>query len=58
MNRKVLLAALAGMALGLLAAGCERKEKVLDVEAPGIDIEIERSTSDGSLDIKVDDKIE
>ena len=28
--------------LALWGAGCERKEKVLDIEAPGVDIEVER----------------
>ena len=27
----------------LSLAGCERKEKVLDIEAPGVDIEVHRS---------------
>ncbi len=37
--------------------GCEQKERVLDVEAPGVDIEVDRS-DDGSLDVHVDDHAE
>lgn len=35
--------------------GCERKERVLDVEAPGVDIEVDRS-DDGSVEIDVEDR--
>jgi hypothetical protein len=35
--------------------GCERSERVLDVEAPGIDIEVDKSES-GEIDVHVDDK--
>ena len=37
--------------------GCERKERVLDVEAPGVDIEVDRS-ADGSLEVDVEDRSE
>lgn len=36
-------------------AGCEPKERILDVEAPGIDLEVERS-GDGEVDVHVDDR--
>lgn len=35
--------------------GCERKERVLDVETPGLDIEVDRS-DDGSLEIDIEDR--
>lgn len=31
------------MAFAWPLAGCERKEKILDIEAPGVDIEVERT---------------
>jgi hypothetical protein len=34
-------------------SGCERKEKVFELDTPGGGVEIERS-SDGSVDIEVD----
>ncbi|MGQ0636811.1 MAG: hypothetical protein ACT4QC_19555 [Planctomycetaceae bacterium] len=38
-------------ALLSLSGGCERKEKILDIKAPGIDIEVERSSKgiDGTI---------
>ena len=36
-------------------SGCEQTERVLDVEAPGVDIEVDRST-DGEIDVHVDDE--
>jgi hypothetical protein len=56
MMRRGLRAAALGAAMAAGLAGCEQKEKVLDVEGPGIDIEVERSTSDGSIDVQVDEK--
>lgn len=40
----------------IAASGCERKEKVLDVEAPGVDIEVERDKDTGRIDVEVDRK--
>lgn len=39
-----------------IATGCDTKEKVLDVETPGGDIEIERDTSTGAVGVDVDKK--
>jgi hypothetical protein len=41
--------AVAGLALG----GCQRKEKVLDVEGPGGDIKVEKNVDTGQVDVKV-----
>ena len=38
----------------LLVAGCERKEKVIDVKTPGGSVEVERSKDTGRVDVKVD----
>ncbi len=35
-------------------AGCERKEKVLDIETPNGQIEVERSKDTGAVDVEVD----
>lgn len=37
------------------ASGCEREERVLDIEAPGVDVEVDK-TSDGALDVHVDEQ--
>ena len=34
-------------------SGCERKEKVLDIETPRSDIEVERDPETGDTDIEV-----
>lgn len=38
------------------AFGCEQKEKVLDIETPALDIEVEKSSDNGEVDVKIDDK--
>lgn len=37
-------------------AGCEQKEKVLDVETPSGELEIERDKSDGSVGVEINKK--
>ena len=34
--------------------GCERKEKVIDVETPATDVEVERNLDTGEVDVKVE----
>lgn len=34
-------------------SGCERKEKVLDIETPGGEIEVERDPETGDTDVEV-----
>jgi len=34
--------------------GCERKEKVIDVETPGGDVEVERNKDTGKVDVEVE----
>lgn len=50
-----LVLALSGAMLATAAlVGCEKKEKLLDIETPGADIELERSTDNGRVDVDVD----
>jgi hypothetical protein len=35
-------------------SGCETKEKVIDIETPAGDIEVERSKGSGQIDVDVD----
>ena len=45
-----------GMIIGALTlAGCERKEKVLDIETPSGEVEVERSLEDGDVDVTVEE---
>ena len=34
--------------------GCERKEKVIDIETPGTDVEVERNIDTGKVDVEVE----
>jgi hypothetical protein len=34
--------------------GCERKEKVIDVETPGGDVEVQRNKDTGEVDVEVE----
>lgn len=43
------------LTLGLMASGCERKERVLDVETPGGGgVEIDRNIDTGAVTVDVD----
>lgn len=56
-NWLVFLYLLASCFAGLGACaltGCERKEKVVDVETPGADLEVERSVDTGQVDVEVE----
>jgi hypothetical protein len=44
----------AGLALAA-ASGCERKERVLDVETPGADIEVDRNIDTGEVEADVEE---
>ncbi len=40
--------------VGLACLGCqEKKEKVLDIDVPGVDVEIERGEESGKVDVQV-----
>jgi hypothetical protein len=41
--------------LSLVVAGCERKERVLDVETPGADVEVDRNIDTGEVEVDVND---
>jgi hypothetical protein len=32
-------------------AGCERKERVVDIEAPGVDVEVDRNVDTGEVEV-------
>lgn len=53
-NVPTLFAILLGVSVLPMISGCERKEKVLDIETPGGDIEVERSTGSGKVDVDID----
>jgi hypothetical protein len=51
----VYLAASCFAGIGLCAVtGCEHKEKVIDVETPGADVEITRDKDTGQVEVETD----
>ena len=52
---KITLSAL--LATGaLFLTGCDRKEKVIDIETPGGSLEVERDKDTGEVDIEAEEK--
>jgi hypothetical protein len=47
-------AIVAVVAVTLALAGCEKKEKVIDIKAPGVDVTIERDVDSGAVNVEVD----
>ncbi len=46
----------ASLMLGVVASGCERKEKVMEVNTPdGGGVEVERNLDTGAVTVDVDD---
>jgi len=37
-------------------AGCERKERVLDVKTPGVDVQVDRNIDSGGVEVKTERK--
>jgi|tagenome__1003787_1003787.scaffolds.fasta_scaffold20509587_1 hypothetical protein len=50
------LAGIAGLVMTSLTAGCERKERVLDVRTPAGDVTVDRNIDNGRVDVKTRDK--
>jgi hypothetical protein len=56
-DRRCALGIVLTVALALASvtfAGCERKEKVLDVKTPNSSVEVERSKDTGKVDVNVE----
>ncbi len=49
----VFAAACLAVAAVAFVAGCERKEKVIDIETPAGEVEVERSKRDVDVDVDV-----
>jgi hypothetical protein len=49
--------AVAGTCITLaLISGCERKERVIDIETPGADVEVDRDLDTGEVEVDVNEK--
>ncbi len=47
---------IAGMFGGASLSGCERKERVLDVETPNGQVEVNRNVDSGEVEVEVEEK--
>lgn len=54
-QRGLRLMVVIGLGLATTICGCERKEKVLDIKAPGVDIEVNKTSSGGEVEINSND---
>jgi hypothetical protein len=43
----------ASLVLAFATTGCSRKERVLDVDAPGVRIKVDRDKDSGAVDVDV-----
>lgn len=48
-----LLLLVLSLVLGFVAAGCDQKERVVDIETPGVDVQVDRSRETGEVDIEI-----
>ena len=49
----LLVSCCAGVSMCALT-GCERKEEVIDVETPGVDVKVERNKDTGEVEVEVE----
>jgi hypothetical protein len=45
------LAGFSTLLAACLFVGCERKERVVDIEAPGVDVEVDRNVDTGEVEV-------
>ena len=38
--------------MGISLAGCERKERVIDVQTPGVDVHVDRDKDTGAIEVE------
>jgi hypothetical protein len=51
-NALIISASVAAFAL----AGCERKERVIDIKTPGADVKVDRNIDTGGVEVKTERK--
>ena len=39
-----------------MLAGCERKERVIDVKTPAVDVKVDRNIDNGNVEVKTERK--
>jgi hypothetical protein len=56
-KRDLTTASLVAISLMSLAlSGCERKERVIDVKTPGVDVQVDRNVDTGGVEVNTDRK--
>jgi hypothetical protein len=40
----------------LVSAGCDRKERVIDIKTPGADVKVDRNVDTGAVEVKTEKK--
>ena len=50
------LIALSACFAALALAGCERKERVIDIQTPGVDVKVDRNIDNGNVEVQTDRK--
>lgn len=55
MKHRLLLALFSALLLGA-PIGCENKEKVLEVDAPGLEVDVERNVDTGEVEVNVEEE--
>jgi hypothetical protein len=50
------LAAMAACFALFMFTGCERKERVLDIKTPGVDVKVDRNIDNGNVEVKTERK--
>jgi hypothetical protein len=48
--------AVAAVTALLTLSGCEQKERIIDVETPGKDVEVDRDVNSGRIEVEVKDR--
>jgi len=50
------LIALSVCLAAFMSAGCERKERVIDVKTPAVDVKVDRNIDNGNVEVKTERK--
>ena len=54
LTKGLMLFAVCSAAISL--AGCERKERVIDVKTPAVDVKVDRNIDNGNVEVKTERK--
>lgn len=52
---KSLLFGSLAVVMTIAIAGCQQKEKILDIDTPGVDVDVDRDVDTGAVDVDVNE---